>query len=71
MKKIKIDQEKCIGCGLCVSIAEKVFRMNEQGKSEMIDPPSSASGEISARQGGKIQEAIDACPVSAISWKEE
>lgn len=66
MAKIKIDQEKCIGCGLCVSIAEKVFRMNEEGKSETIEGYGGIGG-----YGGKVQEAIDACPVVAISWIKE
>lgn len=70
MKKLKIDKEKCIGCGLCASIAEKVFRLNNEGKAEIIDPPTP---EASARQGElgrKAQEAIDSCPVSAISFQE-
>lgn len=63
MSKIKIDPDKCIGCGLCASIADKSFRMNdEKMKAEVIDP---AGDEKS-----KIQEAIDSCPVQAISWIE-
>ncbi len=33
-----IDQEKCIGCGLCAEIAPKVFTLNDEGVSEIIDP---------------------------------
>lgn len=66
MKKIKVDQEKCIGCGLCVSIAEKVFRMNEEGKGETIEGYEGVEGIE-----GKAQEAIDSCPVAAISHIEE
>lgn len=62
MKKIKIDKDKCIGCGLCASIAEKVFRLNNEGKAQAIEPV----GDKEA----KIQEAIDSCPVSAISFQE-
>lgn len=65
MKKVKVDPVKCIGCGLCVSIAEKVFKMNEQGKSETIEGyevRQLADGGVE----GKVQEAIDACPVAAI-----
>jgi ferredoxin len=57
--KVKIDKDLCIGCGLCVTIAEKTFRLNDEGKVEVL------------KQGGdkdnKIQEAIDSCPVQAIS----
>lgn len=66
MNKIKVDSEKCIGCGLCVSIAEKVFRMNEEGKSETIEGYEGIGGF-----GGKVQEAIDSCPVTAISLAKE
>ena len=27
------DQEKCIGCGLCVGLAEAVFALNDDGKA--------------------------------------
>lgn len=66
MKKIKVGPEKCIGCGLCVSIAEKVFRMNEEGKSETIGGYEGIEGVE-----GKVKEAIDSCPVAAISWIKE
>ena len=29
-----VDQELCIGCGLCTSIAPDVFAMNADGKAE-------------------------------------
>lgn len=66
MKKIKVNPDKCIGCGLCVSIAEKVFKMNEQGKSETIEGYEGIEGVE-----GKVKEAIDSCPVAAISWIKE
>lgn len=27
--KIKVDQNLCIGCGLCCGICDEVFRMND------------------------------------------
>ena len=30
--KVRVDQEKCIGCGLCTSLAEAVFAFNDEGK---------------------------------------
>lgn len=56
---IKIDKDKCIGCGLCASIAPKNFKMNSDFKSEVI------SQEIDKE--AIIVEAIDSCPVQAIS----
>lgn len=70
MKKIKIDKEKCIGCGLCASIAEEIFKMNDDGKAETIKGSEKVK-DPACRQAGfekKTQEAIDNCPVTAISW---
>lgn len=60
-RTVVVDQETCISCGLCVSIAPEVFRF-EEGKSFAYDPAGASEG--------KIQECIDGCPVAAISWQE-
>jgi len=62
MPKTVIVSEDCISCGLCVSVAPEVFRFNAQGKSEAYNPQGAPEA--------KIQECIDNCPVSAISWSE-
>ena len=51
---IKIDEEKCIGCGSCESVCPKGFEMKD-GKAYVKN--SNAS---------RIKEAIDICPVNAI-----
>jgi len=61
MQKIIVDPVKCIGCGLCVSLAEKVFKINDQGKSEVI---GECEGDEECE--GKVQESIESCPVQAI-----
>jgi ferredoxin len=58
-----VDQSECISCGLCIETATKTFRFNAQNKSEVIDPHGDPE-EL-------IQEAIDNCPVSCISWEDE
>lgn len=62
MAKIKVDKDKCIGCGLCVSIAEEVFEMGEDGKAGVVEGYKENKGDEK-----KIREAIDSCPVSAIT----
>ena len=57
-KKPVVDQNKCIGCGLCAIIAPGTFVMQD-GKSTVVDNPVDPPE--------KIQEAIESCPVSAIS----
>jgi ferredoxin len=59
--EVYVDQKVCIGCGLCVSIASEVFRLNDDGVSEAYHPAGATEA--------KIQEAIDSCPVACIHWR--
>jgi len=63
MKNVKVDQDKCIGCGSCAAVGPKSFKMGDDGKSQPINPP----GDDEAT----IQNAIDSCPVEAIAWIKE
>lgn len=60
-REVYVDQQVCIGCGLCMSLVPEVFRLNDNGVSEAYN--QSGSGEE------KIQEAIDSCPVACIHWR--
>jgi len=57
MVKIKVDKEKCIGCGLCTSLCQEVFAMDKDGKAFV-----KVQKDIPC-----VKESIDSCPVSAIS----
>ena len=57
--KASVDQEACIGCGVCVDICPEVFRMNADGKSE-------AEGEPGDECRAKAEEAAGDCPAEAI-----
>lgn len=59
--EVYVDQEICIGCGLCVSIIPEVFQLNDAGVSEVQS--QAGADEV------KIQEAIDSCPVNCIHWR--
>lgn len=65
MLKIKVDPIKCIGCGLCASISEKCFRINDQGKAEVIEGCGEDEGCKECEE--KVKEIIESCPVQAIS----
>lgn len=56
----QVDQEKCIGCGICVALAPKTFKLGEDGKAEVIDPPGDNEE--------KIKEAVTSCAVEAITY---
>ena len=57
MVKVKVDKEKCIGCGACVAMLPEVFGM-KNGKSYVKD-------ENGAKKE-KIKEVAELCPVNAI-----
>lgn len=61
-KKIVVDSNKCIGCGLCVSTCPDVFELGDNGKSQVKD--------VSGCQKCNCQEVIENCPAKAISWQE-
>ena len=58
--KVKVNQEACIGCGACASIAGEVFEINDEGLSQ-------AKGAVKAEQEEAAKEAIESCPTGAIS----
>lgn len=68
MSKIKVDPVKCIGCGLCLSIAEDCFRINDQGKAEAVEGCEGDEGCKGCEE--KIKEATESCPVQAIATEE-
>jgi ferredoxin len=55
---VKVDKAKCIGCGQCAAVCTVAFEMK--------------NGKAAVKKGAKedekcIDEAIDLCPVDAIS----
>ncbi len=59
--KVKVSQDKCIGCGNCVALTEnKVFDFNDEGLAECI------ANEISSEEEETVRDAINQCPVEAI-----
>ena len=61
--EIKIDENTCIGCGICTKIAPDYFSMGE------IDRKKVAISKVDyskAKDKEKVAEARDKCPVRAI-----
>ena len=63
MKVPVVDQDTCTGCDLCPDIASDTFALNDDGVAEVTNPQGNDEDTI--------QEAIDSCPVSAISWEDK
>jgi ferredoxin len=55
----KVDEELCIGCGHCAEVCPRVFELIDE-KSNVIGPDQCGTCDC--------QEAIDTCPVQAITW---
>ena len=52
---VKVDKNKCIGCGACISVCPEGFELKD-GKSIVKNTGASC-----------IDKAIESCPVQAIS----
>jgi len=52
---VKIDKDKCMGCGACESVCPKGFGMID-GKAKIKDENANC-----------INEAVSVCPVNAIT----
>lgn len=53
---INVDKNLCIGCGACAAICPDSFKMNDEGKSEVIGQNNQDCA----------QNAAQSCPVQAI-----
>ena len=56
---VKVDQNKCIGCGLCAGMCPEIFRMDAGNKSEVIKEEVNECSK----------NAAAACPAGAITVK--
>jgi len=67
--KIILDREKCIGCGSCVALCPKYWKMGTDGKSDLTDGvknKETGKYEITTGDLACNEEAADACPVQII-----
>ena len=56
--KLELDRDGCIGCGVCTEVCPDVFRLADDGLSEVIGSPD---GNEDA-----VKEAAESCPVEVI-----
>lgn len=61
--RAKVDADMCIGCGMCASTAPEIYQMNEEGKAE-------AYAGFDEEKEASAREAMDGCPVGAISIEQ-
>ena len=62
--KVFVKEEKCIGCGSCVSLTDsKIFDFNDNGMAYTKDE------EIKNEDEEIVKTAIEYCPTGAIEEK--
>ena len=66
MKTVKVNQENCIGCGMCESLCPEVFQLNDDFVSSVIGKNADIEKNVE-----KVQEASEGCPTGAIEVSEE
>ena len=55
---VSVDQEVCIGCGVCVDMCPEVFTLNSDGKAHCVRNDCDQHN---------LEEISTACPVEAIN----
>ena len=57
---LKIDKDKCIGCGQCVSICEDVYNFDEDNLATVVENP------VKEEHKEDAMSALENCPTGAI-----
>lgn len=61
--RITVNHDVCVGNDMCTNIATKVFALDENLQSEVVNPEGDPEE--------KVLEAAENCPVSAITVEDE
>lgn len=65
MKKVVINKDKCLDCGMCVGIESDVFDFDDDGLAKVNND------NINDDNKENVNNAIDSCPVAAIEVVDE
>jgi len=63
MPKIKVDQDKCIGCNTCPLIDSETFELDQNTFKAKVKKQPETITEAT-------KSAVESCPVQAISIEE-
>jgi len=61
--KARVDHSICIGSGICVSIAPDVFELDDNMKSNVVNPEAATDA--------LYREAAENCPTQAIFLEDD
>ncbi len=62
--KVNINEELCVGCGMCASLCPEVFKI-ENGKSKIKEEATLE------KHKNCLKKAVENCPVEAIEVIEK
>ena len=60
--ELRVNKDKCIGCGMCVSTLEEVFDFDEDGQAMVVQNPVAEENEEKASE----LAGDNGCPTGAI-----
>ena len=68
--KVQHDRANCIGCGACAAVAPNLWKMNDDGKSDIVGGKKVNDDlqelDIDEKDFQINKESADSCPVNAI-----
>lgn len=70
MKKVKVNQELCIGCGACQAIIDSVFQIGDNGLAETKEENNTVD-TMEEEVKNEVMDALEGCPTSAIFIEEK
>lgn len=64
MSGVQVDRERCVGSGVCESLAPEVFEIDDDGVLQVLreDP--------AADQLDEVRDAVQSCPARALTLAE-
>ncbi len=70
MKKVKVNQDLCIGCGACQAIVDSIFQIGENGLAETKEETNTMD-TMEEELKSEVMDALEGCPTSAIYIEEQ
>jgi ferredoxin len=58
--RIVVDEDRCVGTGICESIAEDVFEVQDDGTMRLL------TDEVDESDRARIEQAVARCPTAAL-----
>ncbi len=64
MAKVIINENACVGCGLCIQLSPEAFEYGDDGIAKIKDQDFIQDG------GYDFRDIVDNCPVEAMTIKD-